>query len=129
MVNPYAGATAPAGWLLCWGQAISRTVYSTLFTAIGTTYGVGDGSTTFLLPDMRGRVAAGKDNMGGTSADRLLGQSQGMAGSTLGSTGGEEDMIIQTGVGMLNTTHHEYDPSDTTLTNAWLMTHLSLIHI
>jgi hypothetical protein len=71
VLNPYAGATAPAGWLLCFGQAISRTVYSTLFTAIGTTYGVGDGSTTFLLPDMRGRAVAGQDDMGGTSADRI----------------------------------------------------------
>jgi microcystin-dependent protein len=71
VLNPYAGATAPAGWLLCFGQAISRTVYSTLFTAISTTYGVGDGSTTFALPDMRGRAVAGQDDMGGTSADRV----------------------------------------------------------
>ncbi len=85
VLNPYAGATAPAGWLLCFGQAISRTVYSTLFTAIGTTYGVGDGSTTFLLPDMRGRVAAGKDNMGGTSADRLQLALGGLDGDTLGA--------------------------------------------
>jgi hypothetical protein len=92
VLNPYAGATAPAGWLLCWGQAISRTVYSKLFTAIGTTYGVGDGSTTFLLPDMRGRVAAGQDDMGGTSANRITGLgSESIDGDVLGSVGGRED--------------------------------------
>jgi microcystin-dependent protein len=67
----YAGATAPGGWLLCAGQAVSRTTYAALFTAIGATYGAGDGSTTFNLPDLRGRVAAGKDDMGGTAAGLL----------------------------------------------------------
>lgn len=49
----YAGASVPSGWLLCDGQAVSRTTYSALFTAISTTWGVGDGSTTFNVPDMR----------------------------------------------------------------------------
>lgn len=53
-VLPFAGEAAPNGWLLCYGQAISRTTYSTLFGIIGTTYGTGDGSTTFNLPDLRG---------------------------------------------------------------------------
>jgi microcystin-dependent protein len=86
----YAGAAAPTGWLLCFGQAISRTAYADLFTAIGTVFGVGDGSTTFNLPDLRGRVTAGKDNMGGTSANRLTDQSGGLNGDTLGDTGGAE---------------------------------------
>ena len=65
MVVPYAGAVAPDGWLLCQGQAVSRTTYAQLFSVIGTTYGSGDGSTTFNLPDMRGRVAVGSDaNLG-----------------------------------------------------------------
>ena len=65
MVVPYAGAAAPDGWLLCQGQAVSRTTYAQLFSVIGTTYGSGDGSTTFNLPDMRGRVAVGSDaNLG-----------------------------------------------------------------
>ena len=72
-VMPYAGATAPDGWLLCHGQAVSRTTYADLFGAIGTAYGPGDGSTTFNLPDLRGRVAAGRDDMGGTDAGRLAG--------------------------------------------------------
>ncbi len=59
MLAPYAGKTAPAGWLLCDGSAVSRTAYAALFAVIGTTYGAGNGSTTFTLPDLRGRVAAG----------------------------------------------------------------------
>ena len=53
-VFPFAGTTAPTGYLLCDGSAISRTTYSDLFTEIGTTYGAGDGSTTFNVPDTRG---------------------------------------------------------------------------
>lgn len=68
---PYAGTAAPAGWLLAFGQAVSRATYADLFTAISTAYGAGDGSTTFALPDMRGRVIAAKDDMGGSAAGRL----------------------------------------------------------
>ena len=53
------GAAAPLGWVLCQGAAISRGFYSALFAVIGTRYGVGDGSTTFNLPDLRGRVVVG----------------------------------------------------------------------
>lgn len=73
LVAPYAGATAPTSWLLCYGQAISRTGYSSLYAAIGTVYGVGDGATTFNVPDLRGRVPAGADAMGGVAASRLGG--------------------------------------------------------
>ena len=90
MVIPYAGTSAPSDWLFCYGQAISRTTYADLFTAIGTTFGTGDGSTTFNVPDLRGRVIAGKDDMGATSADRLTNQSGGLDGDTLGATGGAE---------------------------------------
>jgi microcystin-dependent protein len=89
-VMDYAGASAPNGWLFCYGQAVSRTTYSALFAALSTTYGSGDGSTTFNLPDYRGRVLAGKDDMGGTSANRLTNQSGGLNGDTLGTTGGSE---------------------------------------
>lgn len=71
VVNPFAGANAPAGWLLCYGQAVSRIQYPALFNTLSTTYGVGDGSTTFNVPDLRGRTIAGVDNMGGTDAGRL----------------------------------------------------------
>lgn len=90
VILDYGGATAPTGWLLCYGQAISRTTYADLFDVIGTTFGVGDGSTTFNVPDLRGRTAAGKDNMGGTAANRLTTGSGGVSGATLGAAGGSE---------------------------------------
>ena len=54
VIQMYAGTTPPDGWLLCDGSAVSRTTYAALFAVIGTTYGAGDGSTTFNLPDLRG---------------------------------------------------------------------------
>jgi microcystin-dependent protein len=83
-IEAYAGSTAPTGWLLSYGQAVSRTTYADLFAVISTTYGSGDGSTTFNLPDMRGRAVAGVDNMGGTDAGRLS------ISNTLGTTTGAE---------------------------------------
>ena len=73
----FAGASAPGGWRLCNGDAISRTAFAKLFTAIGTTYGVGDGSTTFNIPDCRGRFPLAVAASG--------------TGSTLGGTGGSLD--------------------------------------
>lgn len=58
-VQMFAGSSAPSGWLMCNGQAVSRTTYAKLFSAIGTTYGTGDGSTTFNLPDLRDRFPVG----------------------------------------------------------------------
>ena len=65
-VLDYAGFSSPSGYLLCDGLAVSRATYSPLFSVIGEMYGIGDGSTTFNIPDFRGRVAVGKDNMGST---------------------------------------------------------------
>lgn len=93
---PYAGASAPTGYLFCYGQAVNRTDYAALHTAIGTVYGTGDGSTTFNLPDLRGRVVAGKDDMGGTSANRLTNQTGGLDGDTLAATGGAETHTLTT---------------------------------
>lgn len=59
-VFPYAGTTAPDGWLLCDGSAVSRTTYASLFATIGTSYGSGDGSTTFNLPDYRWTFLRGR---------------------------------------------------------------------
>lgn len=87
---PYGGAAAPGGWLLCDGSAVSRSTYAALFAALGTAYGAGDGTTTFNLPDLRGRVPAGKDNMGGTAANRLTSGGSGVDGATLGAAGGAE---------------------------------------
>ena len=78
-IKPYAGSNEPAGWLKCDGRAISRTDYSALFNVIGTTYGTGDGSTTFNLPDLRDRFPVG-------------------AGDTYdaGDTGGEAEVTLTT---------------------------------
>lgn len=95
-IVPYAGTSAPTGFLLCYGQAISRSTYAALFAVIGTTYGAGDGSTTFNVPDLRGRVVAGQDDMGGSSANRLTGQSGGVDGDGLGNAGGLETHTLVT---------------------------------
>jgi microcystin-dependent protein len=87
----FTGTTAPnSSFVLPFGQAISRTTYAAYFSMVGTTYGAGDGSTTFNVIDKRGRVSAGKDDMGGTSANRLTNQTGGLDGDTLGATGGAE---------------------------------------
>lgn len=96
MVLPFAGAAAPDGFLLCDGSAVSRTTCGDLFAAIGTAYGAGDGSTTFNVPDLRGRVAAGRDDMGGAAASRLTGGGSGIAGATLGAVGGAETHALTT---------------------------------
>jgi len=87
---PFAGSSAPVGWLLCYGQSVSRATYADLFAVLGTTHGAGDGTTTFTLPDLRGRVPGGKDNMGGTAASRLTTGGSGVDGATLGANGGAE---------------------------------------
>jgi prepilin-type N-terminal cleavage/methylation domain-containing protein len=66
----------PSGWLLCDGHAVLRTTYPALFSAIGTTYGAGDGSTTFNLPDLRGEFIRGFDNGRGVDSGRTLGSWQ-----------------------------------------------------
>ena len=77
----FAGSTAPTGWLLCEGQAVSRTTYADLFAIIGTTYGTGNGSTTFNLPNLKGRVPVGYDSTQ-TEFD------------TMGETGGEKAVTL-----------------------------------
>ena len=110
---PYAGASAPAGWLFCAGQAVSRTTFAALFAAVGTTYGAGDGSTTFNLPDLRGRAAVGKDDMGGTAASRITTAGSGIAGATLGASGGAETVTIVT-AGMPSHAHDYWTVKDGT---------------
>jgi microcystin-dependent protein len=76
VINPtgtvltYAGSSTPTGYLLCDGNAVSRSTYSALFAVIGTTYGAGDNSTTFNLPNLKGKVPAGRDSAD-TSFDNL----------------------------------------------------------
>ena len=89
-VFDFAGTSCPAQSLEAYGQELNDTTYSALLAAIGTTYGVG-GASTFNAPDLRGRVVAGEDDMGGTSANRLTAAvSQSPNGDTLGAADGEE---------------------------------------
>lgn len=80
VIHMFGGSTAPTGFLLCDGTAVSRTTYAALFATIGTAYGVGNGSSTFNLPDMRGRGPMGKDST--TDFDAL------------GKTGGEKAHLL-----------------------------------
>lgn len=88
IVEAYGGTAAPWGYLLCDGSAVSRTTYAGLFAILSTTFGVGDGSTTFNVPDMRGRFPFGKASSG--------------TGNTLGGTFGAIDHV------------HSVDPPNTT---------------
>jgi microcystin-dependent protein len=88
----FAGVVSPpAKWLACNGQNVSRTTFSALFAACGTTFGAGDGSTTFSLPDLQGRVIAGYPG-GGRLQNNWAGSSGnfGVNGQTLGNAGGLE---------------------------------------
>mgnify|MGYP006921424268 CR=1 FL=1 len=87
-ISDYAGTTAPTGWLLCDGSAVNRTTYAELFSVIGTSFGAGNGSTTFNVPDFRGRVGVGLDNLGGTDAGRLD------VTNTLGGNGGTQNHLL-----------------------------------
>ena len=88
----FAGDTAPDGFLLCYGQTldgVANPEYAALYAVIGITYG-GSGISSFNVPDLRGRVAAGQDDMGGVSANRLTGVTGSVDGDGLGNAGGEE---------------------------------------
>ena len=74
-----ASATIPAGWLECNGATVSRATYATLFAAIGTAYGAGDGATTFQLPDLRGEFIRGADRGRGVDTGRAVASAQGDA--------------------------------------------------
>lgn len=110
-VIDFAGTSAPSGWLLSYGQAISRTTYATLFAAIGTTYGTGDGSTTFNVPDLRGRTRVGKDDMGGAAASRITAASKAaIDGLILGATGGSEEHALS--IAEMPEHNHPVSPSN-----------------
>jgi len=76
-IMAFAMATAPSGWVECDGAAVSRDDYADLYAAIGDSYGAGDGSTTFNLPDLRGEFLRGWDNGRGVDAEREMGSAQG----------------------------------------------------
>ena len=76
MIAPFAMSSPPTGWLECNGATISRSTYAALFSAIGTTYGAGDGSSTFVLPDLRATFIRGFDNSRGIDTGRTFGSFQ-----------------------------------------------------
>ena len=102
-IQMYAGSTAPSGWLICDGSAVSRTDYADLFSVIGTTYGSGDGSTTFNIPNLKGKVPVGLDSSD-TSFD------------TIGETGGEKAHTLTNNE--LPTIKGSFSTSDNVLVNS-----------
>lgn len=115
ILAPYAGAAAPTGWLICDGAAVSRTTYAALFAAIGVAYGVGDGSTTFNLPNLKGRMPAGLDT----------GQTE---FNTLGKTGGVKTHSHDLNTGMARVTVATGSPAQLSLTRitspSWTASHV-----
>ncbi len=89
-VMPFAATNAPDGWIACTGVAVSRQTYAALFAVIGTTYGAGDGSTTFNVPDLRGRAMFGF--IGGSTNNLITGATADKLG--LGGKGGEETHVL-----------------------------------
>ena len=100
MLLQYAGSTAPSKWQLCDGSAISRTTYSDLFSVIGTTYGSGNGTTTFNIPDLRGRTSIG------------AGTGSGLTARTLGASGGAETVTLTDEIGTFGSHSHTYPTYD-----------------
>jgi len=108
MIMPYAGTASPDTnvWLLCDGAAVSRTTYAVLFALISTTFGVGDGSTTFNVPDLRGRTVIGMDNYGAGegAADRVT---HANADSLGGAEGSETHVLVEAELAQ-----HTHAPTD-----------------
>ncbi len=99
LISPYGGASAPTGWLLCDGSAVSRSTYAALFAIVSTTYGAGDAATTFNVPDLRGRVPIGTGTGigGGTSGTGLPVGGSALTAVALASWRGEETHVLTVG--------------------------------
>lgn len=93
-ILPYGGSSSPSGYLLCDGSVVSRTTYAALYAVVGHSFGTDPGSGNFYLPDMRGRIPLGKDDMGGTSADRVTN----VQADTIGGVEGDENSQAHTHV-------------------------------
>ena len=115
---PYVGASAPnSAFALPSGQAISRTTYASLFSLVGTTFGAGDGSTTFNIPDLRGRAVFGLDDMNGSAANRITVAGGNFDGTVLGGTGGAQNHTLAVSEiprglhSLTDSLHHHSSPS------------------
>jgi microcystin-dependent protein len=117
MVMPYAGTSAPPLYKFCDGSELSKTAFAALFEAIGTTYGESEDGLKFKLPDLRGRVIAAPDNMGGTAAGRMDGATANSSQSTNfnapGDTGGSQEHVqslneLATHGHSINNTNHTH---------------------
>lgn len=94
----WPGVSAPTGWLLLYGQVVAQATYPGLYAIISTTYNTGgEGAGNFRLPDCRGRIGVGKDDMGGSAANRITNAVSGITGTTLGANGGEQGHTLVTG--------------------------------
>lgn len=90
-ISAYGGTTAPTGWLLCNGSAVSRTTYASLFAVIGESFGEGNGTTTFNVPDFRGRFLRGVDNSAGVDPDAASRTAMASGGNTGDNVGSVQD--------------------------------------
>lgn len=114
VILPYGGSSAPSGWLLCNGSAVSRTTYANLFAVIGTSFGAGNGSTTFNLPDMREAVPKGAGLTGKTVGAHV--DSDGLA------VGEFIDDRAQTHTHSWSNTHN-HDTTESNHSHTWSNTH------
>jgi len=109
----FGGSVAPDGWLLCDGSTISRSTYARLFAVLSTTYGTGDGSTTFTLPDFRGVYPRGAGTNGTANYGGVTGHTP--AGGSLGGKGGQKTAkngLSGSSAGMSANTTHGHGISD-----------------
>jgi microcystin-dependent protein len=112
VVFPFAGSTAPYGYLVCDGSAISRADYPSLFAALGTSHGSGDGSTTFNLPDYRGRFMRGVDGTAGRDPDTASRTAMAAGGNTGDAVGSVQGHSFQTHTHAQNAHTHTQNAHD-----------------
>lgn len=124
VMHQFAGSTAPNGYLLCDGAAVSRTTYASLFTVLSTTYGSGDGSTTFNIPDLRGRIpiGAGTGAQNGGSGSGAISGGTALAVRSIGQFSGDERLQSHTHTGTVGTTNTDHTHNQNNATGGGAIT-------
>lgn len=107
-IQAYGAETPPSGWLVCDGSAVSRTTYATLYAIIGTSFGYGDNSTTFNLPDLRGRFLRGHADGQAMDPDRAARTAMATGGATGDNVGSVQGHAFQTHTHVQNSHGHSY---------------------